>query len=97
MNRLVTLPVVTFDVLHEQNRNFFVTALLHLHFNGGIGLTHSAAPLQDRGAPHATRDRALLAARASAPSLPPLWFRQNPCRRANARGNRALAKTIRCW
>src|SRR5512143_3664896 len=67
---LVALAVMPLDIVQEQDRDFLfplllaLLLLLHLHLDGGIRLTHSAAPPPDRGAPHAMTDRASQAAKA---------------------------------
>src|SRR4029078_8104362 len=65
MKRFVALSVLTLDVVQEEDRDvLFLPSLWRLfllldHFCPGdaVGLTHTAAPPRDRGAPHAMTDR----------------------------------------
>src|SRR5215467_12440872 len=105
MKRLVTLSVLTLDILQEQDRDILFLAslrrlfLLLAHCGPGyaVSLTHSAAPPPDRDAPHATTDKAWQVTTAQAPSLRLPWSHRSPSVPAGAKGNTARAKTARYW
>src|SRR6187551_497344 len=96
MKRLVALPILTLDIVQEQDRDIlFLPSLWRLlllldHFRLGnaVCLTHSAAPPRDRDVPHAMTDRVWRAKRVRAPSPRQPWSRQSPFELAGVKGNR---------
>src|SRR5262245_8410216 len=96
----VALAIVPVAAVEKQDGRV-VRAGLDGRLGSGLAvsdrITHIEAPRLDRGARHAKPDRASPAATAKAPSARPPWFPPHRGPPAASTGNKARARTIRCW
>src|SRR5215510_801442 len=94
----VALAVMPIDPMQKEDGRILRARLdgaLSLGFAVDRGVTHSATPRPDRGAPRARPDRASPTGRAQAPSPPPPWSRRHRDRRGASRENTIRARTVR--